>query len=910
MRKKILLVLLVFLTGICVPVAVYSITDTETPTITETTTDTITPTVTDTNTETITPTTTETVTDTTTPTVSETRTETTTQTATGTATESVTDTVTLTVTETQTETGTPTATETVTESFTQTATATMTLTVTETETQTVTGTVTLTNTDTVTQTITQTITHTTEDTETDTQTITPTHTETSTLTVTQTITGTATQSVTATSTDSITQTVSATVTGTITQTSTATITPSSTESETVTITPTSTYSATLTLTATVTETATAVTGEGTASITPATVITSGTGITAIIDYYAGSTAFSSGGYIKVTIPAGWSAPSITSGQPGYYTVSVSNGSFSGTSRSGQVITVFCNSLTPGTGRIRITYGAGAPGATAQPLPGTAYFNISSAPLGGAATDLVIQPYINVVAPSPTVTATVTATITRTITMTSTETPTATVTNTPLTGEGSAAILPSSGVISGTANTYTITYTAGATQWAVSPGYGTFKLFIPTGFSPPSETVTAPGYFTYTLSSGSVSGYLVTGQEIRLFVQGLNPGGTITVIYGSKVSGGPGAVNAGSSGNYNFRIETSVSGTLTNNIASHPSIILSAPTATVTVTVTMTATVTMTYTNTPNATIVPVVPASTPVVSGNMTTFSWGNNVNADYYRIYYATGSSGKKNNFPAGWQLIATVMPTPGSVTYTHTDALDAAYGYYIVTGVNGAGESSASGIVTKARTGFDFIPGEKNTYRISLPYDGRYTNALSVINAIEGNTLNANKIDTIALWNPYSQAFSPYSFRFGAWGIGTNFDIDAGSLSANAIYIHAVSSFDLRQAVCDTPPQAMFFRYDAARANANKRMLPYSSAYIKASDIVRDIEGSLGPGTNTKISKLASYNPATQSYLVFAYSAASGWILGTDFSINPGDIVNIYPSGNTAEFYWTPKLALTPIP
>jgi len=624
----------------------------------------------------------------------------------------------------------------------------------------------------------------------------------------------------------------------------------------------------------------------------------------VITYTAGATAWTNG-TLRVTIPAGWSAPSLTSGQPGYYTVNVTGGAFAGTSRSGQTITIYCSTLNAMTGQVIITYGAGSAGAVSQSNEGTAVFGVQSSYSGTVTYPISADPSVNVVPATPTATITLTSTVTLTVTATSTVTGTSTVTNTitptntPAIGEGSASISPSTVMAGGTGNTMIIEYTAGTTNWASSPGYGTLKVFIPADWTAPSDNPLINGYTTWSVQSGSVTGYVIASNEIRLFVQGLQTGNKVYVTYGNKASNS-GVTAQPATGTAVFAVQSQPNGTNTNSIAFPPSVIVAPATATVT------PTVTATYTSTPDSTPVAASGISA-ALNGENVSLEWNTSANVDYYKVYKAAGADGKFNPL-SSWTVIATVIPTPGTSGYVFADADN--YSFYAVSAVNGAGESAPANAGGKVDVSFEYAAGSTNTYRMSMPYSEAYMKALDIVAAVEGNTYTANKIDMLATWNPYTQSFVPFSNVFGTWILGTNFNVDAGTSSSNAVYMHAVSAFTWTQVFTETSAP-LVFKYNSVIANANKRMLPYSANYAKASDIVRDIEGGTGAGTNQKINKIAKWNAASQSYVVYGYiTELNQWGLGTDFNILPGEAVNIYASGNTSSFTWTPRLALTPTP
>ncbi len=897
-------------------------TPTQTPTVTQTITQTYTPTVTGTITQTHTPTITETVTETPTPTytitetVTETITKTVTETITETITETVTNTVTETVTQTDTSTVTKTVTPTVTETITQTDTPTVTPSVTETVTGTITGTATPTrtpgDTDTITPTNTETITLSTTPTatlsvtQTVTETVTQTITPTITSTATGTITGTATQSVsstvkrtvTQTNTSSVTHTITDTITNTVTYTNTPTVTKTATETDTPGGGPTATY--------TITPTSTSAAGGGTAGISPTEAGAGTTGNTMTIEYTAGSAQWGVG-KLEIVIPNDWSAPSLTSTDPGYYSVDVSGGSYSGSFISGSTINIYVSGLNSLTGTITVVYGdksAGGPGATAQSSTGTAVFKVKSDPFGENTQEIANSPEVLVVEPTATPTLTTTPTNTPTITPTSTNTPTATPSFTPATGEGTASIDPSVVAAGGTGNTMRIQYTAGPSDWAAPPGYGTLRITVPDGWSAPSIDSLAEGYFTADSKGGTINGIQVIDRDMMIYAHSVpNTTGKIIVIYGDKSGGGPGAKAQSNTGTAVFAVESDTDGTDTYEIEDSPAVSIDAATPTVT------RTVTPTFTATPDDT--PVKPANLSIEQQeNNTLLRWDTTDDADYYNVRRATGENGKFNIYPSGWEVIATVIPTPTITSYTDSNTINA-YAFYLVGGVNGAGEGNPSIMGERVILSFGYVAGELNTYRISLPYDKIYENASDLVLDLEGSlTTEPAKADKIALWNPQNQSFVIYGYNsgVGAW-VGTDWVVDSGTLSSNAVYIHSISNFEWTVAGT-AAQQGLYFKYNSNKSNANMRSLPYSSEYTKASDIVNDIEGGVGDGNNIRINRVAIWDISTQSYKAFGYKEGSGWILGTDFEIKPGNAINIYPSGNTQEFTWQPKLAVTPYP
>ncbi len=708
-----------------------------------------------------------------------------------------------------------------------------------------------------------------------------------------------------TETHTLTHTLTPTMSHTETHTLTHTLTPTMSHTETHTLTCTPTWTNTENITSTYTPSRTPITtGEGTALIYPGSAAAGTSGNTITLEYTAGTSLWTSG-VLRVTIPAGWSAPSLAGSNPGFCVITVSGGTYAGNMLDAMDIYIYVNNLNADTGKITIIYGAktgGGPGATAQPSAGTAVFGVYMNPVSEDVKPISSMPQVSVSLPTPTPTVTRTHTASPTNSPTFTATPTVTMTATQVIGEGYAALTPVQVLAGSTGNTIIIEYTAGPTAWAASPGFGTLAVVVPAGWSPPSINPSDAGYFAASSTDGEISGTQVSGTEMRIFVAGLTAGGKVYVTYGSKSMGGPGAAAQASYGNAYFTVKTDTDGTQASAIAISPYAVVEAATAT------PTRTITPTYTATPDNT--PQKPQGMSALSsGNNLEISWNNSAGADFYRIYRATGPQARFYPFPSGWSVIATVLPTPAVSSFTDSSGLVPSY--YLVTGVNGAGEGKPGQMAEKSAIGFTYTAGSSNSYRVSLPYVTQWVKASDIVLAVEGSlSTTPSRIDRIAIWNPAGQNFSVFGWQAGvnAW-IGNDFAIDAGTISSNAVYLHSLSVFSLPIAGL-SKEQPLFFKYNPDKANANKRCLPYSSAYHKASDIVIDIEGGTGPGTNTKINRLAVWDVPTQSYKAYGYSAGSGWIIGTDFDIVPGDAINIYLSGNTSSFTWMPRLSLTPVP
>ena len=136
-------------------------------------------------------------------------------------------------------------------------------------------------------------------------------------------------------------------------------------------------------------------GSGTLTVAPPTAGYGSTGDTETFTYTAAAGGTGAGG-VTIVVPAGWSAPSLTSTNAGY-TVS-STGTVS---VAAQTITVSTMTLAAGA-TMTVTYGStigGGPGATAPSAAGAATWQAKSkSSVGGALTNLGASPSVTVAPP--------------------------------------------------------------------------------------------------------------------------------------------------------------------------------------------------------------------------------------------------------------------------------------------------------------------------------------------------------------------------------------------------------------------------------------------------------------------------------------------------------------------------------
>ena len=120
-------------------------------------------------------------------------------------------------------------------------------------------------------------------------------------------------------------------------------------------------------------------------------------------------------------------------------------------------------------------------------------------------------------------------------------------------------------VSASASGKTITFTYTAAQTGMTNGAVTID--VPSGWSAPSTGPSARGYTTASTGTVSVSGQTITVSNLTR-----NAGQTVTIAYGSKGGGGPGATVSATTGNRRWQAKqkTNAAGTLTK-LASSPSI---------------------------------------------------------------------------------------------------------------------------------------------------------------------------------------------------------------------------------------------------------------------------------------------------------------------------------------------------
>ena len=236
----------------------------------------------------------------------------------------------------------------------------------------------------------------------------------------------------------------------------------------------------------------------------------------------------SAGGVKLTIPAGWTAPSTTANNAGYTTSSTGT-----LTVAARVVTVASVTLSAGS-TFTITFGdtsGGGPGATATATIGAQVWQVQDkATTGGVYTNIASSPSITINAAN---------------------------------GAGTLAAAPGNVSASQTGRTITFTYTAAAGDMV----NGAVTVTAPAGWSAPSTTPTAAGYTT--ASTGVVS---AAGQTITVTGVSLTAGSTMTIVYGDTGGGGPGATAGSTTGAQTFQAQerSTLNGVLAN-LAASPSV---------------------------------------------------------------------------------------------------------------------------------------------------------------------------------------------------------------------------------------------------------------------------------------------------------------------------------------------------
>ena len=236
-------------------------------------------------------------------------------------------------------------------------------------------------------------------------------------------------------------------------------------------------------------------GSGTMTVSPTAVRSGSAGNTLAFVYTAAPGGISNGA-VSLSVPSGWPAPSTAGSDPGFTKTSAGV-----LSVAGQTLTI--SGLTRSESQpVTITYAAkssGGPGASAPTAGGPQSWQAQSrASVAGTLQPLASSPAVAVLSPD---------------------------------GSGTISPSPASVAKGSVGNTISFAYTA-ATGGMQN---GSITLVVPSGWSAPSTTSTDPGFATASTGSLTLSGRTITVAGINL-----NGADTMTITYGNRAGGGPGA----------------------------------------------------------------------------------------------------------------------------------------------------------------------------------------------------------------------------------------------------------------------------------------------------------------------------------------------------------------------------------
>jgi hypothetical protein len=274
---------------------------------------------------------------------------------------------------------------------------------------------------------------------------------------------------------------------------------------------------------------------------------------------------------------------------------------------------------------------------------------------------------------------------------------------------------------------------------------------------------------------------------------------------------------------------------------------------------------------------------------------WDAVAGADSYNVSYVSNDRFLPfSSWNKATGLTATQWTHPGAYNNGTTH-------YYIVRAFNATGgESMNSTMGVKLHKLMEMpsgIPG-RNVYWISLPYNSMYKKASDIVMDLEGSlTAPPTNINGVCKWNPATQNAMLFLF-FGRWR-GADFTINPG----DGICVNSIND-PWNWIINGTDTSVLqSFTFNPTMNNINWMSLPYTNNYTTASEIIRDIEGSL-VNPPTMVTAIAIWDPIAQD--VIKYEWTGSWT-GTNFPIRPGDG---YYLDILSGFTWTPTLITPSVP
>ncbi len=266
--------------------------------------------------------------------------------------------------------------------------------------------------------------------------------------------------------------------------------------------------------------------------------------------------------------------------------------------------------------------------------------------------------------------------------------------------------------------------------------------------------------------------------------------------------------------------------------------------------------------------------------------SWTLVTGADLYRVYE---SSDRFAQWP--W----TVLGETTNTFFETGHFRDGLVHFYLVRAVAGGAEGPNSTMAVKAELGLTFSYNTTNVLWLSLPYNSTVGRATDI-----SNEITASGIDAVARWDPVAQSTVLWYYFRNRWR-GADFTIGPG----DGLCIGSVATVPWPIVGTDRTVTLSFRPNPSPSGNVNWISLPWTTDYMSARDIVVDIEGSTGPGANTRIVEVGRWDYSSQDIVTYRWTPA-GWA-GSDFTVTPGDGTYLRI---VAPFDWQPRLLQPPVP
>jgi hypothetical protein len=216
------------------------------------------------------------------------------------------------------------------------------------------------------------------------------------------------------------------------------------------------------------------------------------GIHLTFTYQAGAGGIR-GGLLSVKVPPGWSPPSTSPGDPGYVTSSEGKAP----AVHGREIRLQLADVSS-YGTLQITYGTGKGAVAPHANVGSQEWTFAEAAHGGKLKPIAGQPQVTVIS-----------------------------------ADGSGTLRRASGPAAPGSPGNTVVFMFQAAPGGIQDG--TITLTVPDGWSGPSTGSGDPGYVSATAGSLATSGQTITLSHVYL-----QSGSTMSIVYGSRTGGGPGA----------------------------------------------------------------------------------------------------------------------------------------------------------------------------------------------------------------------------------------------------------------------------------------------------------------------------------------------------------------------------------